>query len=79
MTTGTLDVGRKKTPAGSSGGKPSGKATIKIDVEMHRRARTVASYMGMEITEYLESLIGPAVDHAYAEMARKIQQSGGNK
>lgn len=49
-----------------------GKTTVKLRVDLHRKARTVASFLDLELTDYLDGVLRPIVDKAFADMARKI-------
>lgn len=72
MTARAEPVAKKPSKVGGEGA--SGKTTVKMDSELHRKARTVASYRGKELTDYLDELVRPMIEKAYAEMAREIQR-----
>ncbi len=55
------------------GGGNAGKTTVKIKTDLHRDVRTVASYLDMELHDYLDSVLRPIVAKALSDMARKIQ------
>lgn len=56
-----------------SGDSNAGKTTVKMKVDLHRKARTVASYNGLELADYIDQVLRPIIDKAFAEMAREIQ------
>jgi hypothetical protein len=72
MTTRAYPVAKKTSGAG--GETAPSKTTVKMDSELHRKARTVASYHGKELVDFLDELLRPAIEKAYAEMARQIQR-----
>jgi len=64
-----------KKPRPSAEG-PRSRTTVKIDVDLHRKARTVASYNGLELVDYLDQIIRPVVEKAFREMGQQIREDG---
>lgn len=52
--------------------KATGKTTVKLPVDLHRRARMVASDRGIDLSDYLEALLRPAIDKDYKQMVRRM-------
>ena len=73
MTTGTTVVPKKpQASGGSSDG--SAKTTVKLKADLHRKARTVASDLGIELWEYLDQVLRPIVEKAHKALGDRISK-----
>lgn len=68
MRTGVI-VAKKK----DSGEAPP-RVTVKISAEWHRKARTVASYRGIDLADYLDGLISGPVEKDFKALGKEIQE-----
>lgn len=75
MTTASLKMARKRKPAQPDEPNP-GKVTVRLAADLHRRARTVASFHGLELVDFLDQVLRPIVDRMFAEMGKAIQSEG---
>lgn len=77
MVTRVRKVAKKSSDEkGGEGDKPARKTTVKLSADLHRRARTVASDLGLELSEYLDRVLRPIVDKAYKELGHRISKEG---
>lgn len=66
----------KKTKPQSDQPAP-GKVSVKLAADLHRKARTVASYHGLELVDFLDQQLRPIVERLFAQMGKEIQQGDG--
>lgn len=51
------------------------KMNVKLPAELHRTAKAVAAYMGMELGEYIAQIVQPVVDRDLDRMAADRRDS----
>lgn len=74
MHSGTLIV-PKKTP-GEDTPKATPKTTVKLAADLHRKARTVASDLGLDLADYLDQVLRPIVEKAHKALGDRISREG---
>jgi hypothetical protein len=75
MTVATLG----KPMARKRGGTPGKKVTVKVPEDLHRKMGVLAAHRGIDLYDYLASIIRPVVERDYARMIREAteEQEGG--
>ena len=74
MTTATgvrVPMAKKKTDAGKGEDAAPKMTTMKVDVDLIRKARMVAIYRDQDLQAYVEGLLRPAVEKDYDAMIRE--------
>lgn len=61
---------RKKKVPGATPPKPRDATTVKIDSELHHKARMVALARRIELYEYLDEIIRQTIDHDHKQIIR---------
>src|SRR5690348_11033428 len=65
-------MSKKKTEHDTASDEPVGKTNTKVSVTMLRKARTVASHRDVDLFDYLDSILNPAVDRDYEALSAAI-------
>jgi hypothetical protein len=74
MPAGIMTVAKRKPPGEAP--KPVPKTTVKLAADVHRQLRTIASDMGLELSEYLDQVLRPIADRGIRELAQRITKEG---
>lgn len=53
------------------------RTTAKLSADVHRKARTVASDMGLDLAGYLDLVLRPVIEMAYKDLGRRILEEMG--
>lgn len=62
-------MAKKKTPSAQQ--PADGRVNAKLRASLHRRAKIVATWRGVDLEDYLHSVLAPAVERDFAEMVRE--------
>lgn len=62
---------KQKPPATDSAEHPKNPVTTKVDKELIRKAKTVASHREIDLFDYLDSVLTPAVEKDYYAIIRE--------
>jgi class 3 adenylate cyclase len=67
-------MAKKATRPDSGPGESRPTTTVKMYADLHRMARTVASHLDQDLTDFLDSVMRPAILRAHKEMGREIAE-----
>lgn len=65
-----IAVAKKKTDGQPGRQEARPLTTVKVDKDLLRRARTIASYRGLDLGEYVDAILRPVVDRDFAQIVR---------
>jgi hypothetical protein len=51
--------------------------TVKIDPDIHRRLKTITSWLNKDLGQYISELLGPILEKELAKVAKEME--GGQK
>jgi hypothetical protein len=73
VTAETRPVAKKKPPES----EPTRKTTTKVDEELIRKAKSIASIRGIDLYELIDGLLRPPIEEEYRRRVRDDKEGGG--